>query len=147
MMAMPKNACIAITLSCVVQVGEDLPRLADRCLQPSLYSGQAADPGVDHAERDRGEAVGVDADVELMVVRAVIACMRVSVEERDTVVPAWAMRCVAINVLAVAGVRVVRGEEPVPVPRAFDHLRQDLPPGRLVQRCESLDGARALCCW
>ena len=50
----------------VVQVGDDLPRLADRGLEPGLESGQALDPVVDDAERDRREVVGVDADVELI---------------------------------------------------------------------------------
>lgn len=54
------------------------------------------------------------------------------------------MRYVAIGGLAVAGVRVVRGEDPVPAPGALDHLGQNLPPGRLIQRCESLDCALAL---
>jgi hypothetical protein len=40
--------------------------------------------------------VGVDADVELMAVRTVVAGVRVPVDERDAVVPAWAMRRVAI---------------------------------------------------
>lgn len=48
---------------CVVQVGDDLPRLADRCLQPSLDSGQALDPGVDDAEREEWHEVCRTANV------------------------------------------------------------------------------------
>lgn len=42
-----------------------------------------------------------------------------TVEKWDAVVPAWAMRRVSILFLAVAGVGVVRGDDPVPaaVPR------------------------------
>ncbi|MFM9701314.1 hypothetical protein, partial [Streptomyces europaeiscabiei] len=54
-----------------------------RGLQSCLDVREAADPFVDEGEADGREVVGVDADVELVPVGAVIAGMRVTVQQRD----------------------------------------------------------------
>jgi hypothetical protein len=84
--------------------------------------------------------VRVDADVELVPVRAVIAGMRVTVQQRDAVA-AWAVRRVPVGAVRVAAVGVVGCQNPVPVAGALDDLGEDAPPGRLVQRREPFDRA------
>ena len=47
-----------------------------------LFASEILEPGIDQRHRDRGESERVDADVELVPVRAAGPVMRVTVEER-----------------------------------------------------------------
>ena len=120
----------------VNDIGEHRARFPGRGLQARLDPREAADPFV-----DKGEVVRVDADVELVPVRAVIAGMRVTVQQRNTIIRAWAVGCVPVGAVWVAAVRVVGCQDPVPAAGAFDDLGEDAPPGRLVQRGEPFDRA------
>jgi hypothetical protein len=106
--------CVHVRPWRVVKAVHDAARFADRRLQPGFDPGQALNPGVDDRERDRGELVCVDADVELIPVGPVVVGMRVAVQERRGVVPAGTVCGVPVAALAVSGVGVVRREEPVP---------------------------------
>lgn len=78
-------------------IGEHRARFPARGLQSRLDPRQAADPFVDDREADGREVVRVDADVELVAVGAVIKGMRVTVQQRNTLVPARPVRRVPVG--------------------------------------------------
>lgn len=97
---------------------------------------QTHEPGVDQLELNRREVERVDTDVELVgTVRPEVALVRVAVDERDASINR-SMLTVPFSSGGVAGVWVVRREQPDTATGAIQDLGEHRPSGftRAFQR-------------